>query len=316
MAITAKVVRAAASSVAGARSMGIETAASRAAPELLARAEAALRAISGRADDAAMSQSGGRLAAQADALESAVRELREAISRESGRLAAQAISRESAVRELREALGVAEDVPAIAEIQPPAEPQPEETGAPEETGVPVGFEAAWEAACRMYGECYDQHGRRVAMFVFRREYDGRMSSLGGWNPGGPAPETVMFVTEDGRGLCENERVSVRGSSVERELRSGRLDMAGVMGVDQTSATSEWLPVGAAAAPIVVFGVQGASPNPAYQGDWDASAAWEEAFADRRARRAAAKEAAKAPADPVREWTLADLAVLSRKRKRA
>ena len=100
MAVTAKVVRAAASSVAGARSMGIETAASRAAPELLARAEAALRAISGRADDDAVSQSGGRLAAQADAMG-------------------------SAVRELREALGVAEEVPAIAEIQPPAEPQPE-----------------------------------------------------------------------------------------------------------------------------------------------------------------------------------------------
>ena len=51
--ITAKEVRAAASSVAGARGMGIETDASRAAPELLVRAEAALRAISGRADDIA-----------------------------------------------------------------------------------------------------------------------------------------------------------------------------------------------------------------------------------------------------------------------
>ena len=77
--ITAKEVRAAASSVAGARGMGIETDASRAAPELLTRAEAALRAISGRADDEAMSQSGGRLAAQADALESAIRELRDAL---------------------------------------------------------------------------------------------------------------------------------------------------------------------------------------------------------------------------------------------
>ena len=53
MAITAKEVRAAASSVAGARGMGIETDASRAAPELLVRAEAALRAISGRADEQA-----------------------------------------------------------------------------------------------------------------------------------------------------------------------------------------------------------------------------------------------------------------------
>ena len=79
MAVTAKEVRAAAASVVGARGMGIETAASLAAPELLARAEAALRSLSGRADDAAMSQSGGRLAAQADALESAVRELREAL---------------------------------------------------------------------------------------------------------------------------------------------------------------------------------------------------------------------------------------------
>ena len=281
MKITAKEVRAAAASVAGARGMGIETAASRAAPELLARAEAALRSLSGRADDAAMSQSGGRLAAQADALE-------------------------SAVRELRDALGVSAETPEIAASEPPAEPQPEETG------VPVGFEPAWEANCRMYGECYDQHGRRVAMFVFRNEYDGRMSSLGGWNSGGPAPETVMFVAENGRRLCENERVSVRETSAERELQRGRLNLAGVMGVPKTSATSEWIPAGAA----VPQGPWESHPAPIYRGDWDASAAWEEAFADRRARRAAAKEAAKAPADPVREWTLADLAVLSRKRKRA
>ena len=277
MKVTAKEVRAAAASVVGARGMGIETAASKAAPELLARAEAVLRAISGRADDAAMSQSGGRLSAQADALE-------------------------SAVRELREALGVAEDVPAIAEIQPPAEPQPEETG------VQVDFEPAWEAACRMYGECYDQHGHRVAMLVVRHEYDGRMSSLGGWNPGGSAPETVMFFTEDGTILCENERVSVRSTSAERVLQRGRLDMAGVMGVAQTSATSEWLPVGAAAAPIVVFG-QEVSPNPAYQGDWDCASAW-----DAAEREASERGAAKSPME--HQWTLADLAALSGKGKRA
>ena len=281
MAITAKEVRAAASSVAGARGMGIETDASRAAPELLTRAEAALRAISGRADDEAMSQSGGRLAAQADALE-------------------------SAIRELRDALGVAEEVPAITETDPPVEPQPEEAG------VPAGFDLAWEANRRTYGECYDQHGRRVAMFVFRSEYDGRMSSLGGWNPGGPAPETVMFVAEDGRRLCENERVSVRETSSERELQRGRLNLAGVMGVPKTSATSEWIPAGAA----VPQGPWESHPAPMYRGDWDASAAWEEAFECRRARRAAEKAAAKAQAEPDREWTLADLAVLSSKRKRA
>ena len=281
MKITAKEVRAAAASVAGARGMGIETTASKAAPEILARAEAALRAISGRADDEAMSQSGSRLAAQADALE-------------------------SAVRELREALGLAEDVPAIAEIQPPAEPQPEEAG------VEVDFEPAWEAACRMYGECYDQNGRRVAMFVFRHEYDGRMSSLGGWNPGGSAPETVIFAAEDGRELADGERVSVRETSAERVLQRGRLNLAGVMCIPKTSATSEWVPPGAA----LPREPWESHPAPIYRGDWDASAAWEEAFADRRARRAAAKEAAKAPAEPAREWTLADLAALSGKRKRA
>ena len=279
--ITAKEIRAAAASVAGARGMGIETAASLAAPELLARAEAALRAISGRADDEAMSQSGSRLAAQADALE-------------------------SAVRELREALGVAAEECAKPAAESPAEPQPEEAG------VEVEFEPAWEANCRMYGECYDQNGRRVAMFVFRREYDGRMSSLGGWNPGGSAPETVMFVAEDGRELDEGERVSVRETSAERELQRGRLNLAGVMGVPKTSATSEWVPPGAA----LPRGPWESHPAPIYRGDWDASAAWEEAFADRRARRAAEKAAAKAPAEPDREWTLADLAALSGKRKRA
>ena len=281
MKITAKEVRAAAASVAGARGMGIETAASLAAPELLARAEAALRSLSGRADDEAMSQSGGRLAAQADALE-------------------------SAVRELREALGVAEDVPAIAEIQPPVEPQPEESG------VEVEFEPAWEETCRKYGECYDFAGRRVAIFVFTLYDEGRMSSLGGWNAGGSVVgQSLVAATEDGRELEEGERVSVRETSAERVLQRGRLNLAGVMCIPETSATSEWVPPGAA----LPRGPWESHPAPIYRGDWDASAAWEEAFADRRARRAAAKEAAKAPAEPAREWTLADLAVLSSKRKK-
>lgn len=274
--ITAKEVRTAAASVAGARGMGIETAASKAAPELLARAEAALRAMSGRADDEAMSQSGGRLAAQADALE-------------------------SAIRELRDALGVAAEESATPAAGSPVEPQPEESG------VEVDFEPAWEETCRKYGECYDFAGRRVAIFIFTRYDEGRMSSLGGWNAGGSViGQSWVAATEDGRELEEGERVSVRGSSVERELRGGRLDMAGVMGVAQTSATSEWLPHGAAAAPIVVFGGQEVSPSPAYQGDWDCASAWD----------AAEREAAKAPVEHPREWTLADLAALSGKRKRA
>lgn len=274
--ITAKEVRTAAASVAGARGMGIETAASRAAPELLARAEAAMRAMSARADNEAMSQSGGRLAAQADALE-------------------------SAIRELRDALGVAAEESATHAAGSQAEPQPEEDG------IEVDFEPAWEETCRKYGECYDFAGRRVAIFIFTRYDEGRMSSLGGWNAGGSvAGQSWVAATEDGRELEEGERVSVRGSSVERELRGGRLDMAGVMGVAQTSATSEWLPAGAAAAPIVVFGGQEASPSPAYQGDWDCASAWD----------AAEREAAKAPVEHPREWTLADLAALSGKRKRA
>ena len=281
MKITAKEIRAAAASVAGARGMGIETAASRAAPELLARAEAALRAISGRADDEAVSQSGGRLAAQADALE-------------------------SAVRELREALGVAAEECAKPAAESPAEPQPEEAG------VEVDFEPAWEETCRMYGECYDQNGRRVAMFVFRHEYDGRMSSLGGWNPGGSAPETVIFAAEDGRELADGERVSVRETSAERELQRGRLYLAGVIFIPKTSATSEWHPAGTPA-PLEMWSANAA---PLYRSDWDCAAAWDEAFEERRTRRAAEKEAAKAPAEPAREWTLADLAALSSKRKRA
>ena len=85
-----------------------------------------------------------------------------------------------------------------------------------------------------------------------------------------------------------------------------------MCIPKTSATSEWVPPGAAF-PREPWE---SHPAPIYRGDWDASAAWEEAFAERRAHRAAAKEAAKAPAEPAREWTLADLAALSSKRKRA
>ena len=279
MKITAKEVRAAAASVAGARGMGIETAASRAAPELLARAEAALRSMSAHADNEAVSQSGSRLAAQADALE-------------------------SAIRELRDALGVAAEEPETPAAGSQAEHQPEEAG------VEVDFEPAWEETCRKYGECYDFAGRRVAIFIFTGYDEGRMSSLGGWNAGGSVVgQSWVAATEDGRELDEGERVSVRGSSVERELRSGRLDMAGVMGVAQTSAASEWLPVGAAAAPIVVFGGQEASPNPAYQGDWDCASAW-----DAAEREASERGAAKSPME--HQWTLADLAALSGKRKRA
>lgn len=274
-----KEVRAAAASVAGARGMGIETAASKAAPELLARAEAALRSMSAHADNEAVSQSGSRLAAQADALE-------------------------SAIRELRDALGVAAEEPETPAAGSQAEHQPEEAG------VEVDFEPAWEETCRKYGECYDFAGRRVAIFIFTSYDEGRMSSLGGWNAGGSVVgQSWVAATEDGRELDEGERVSVRGSSVERELRSGRLDMAGVMGVAQTSATSEWLPVGAAAAPIVVFGGQEASPNPAYQGDWDCASAW-----DAAEREASERGAAKSPME--HQWTLADLAALSGKRKRA
>ena len=279
MKVTAKEVRAAAASVAGARGMGIETAASKAAPELLARAEAALRSMSAHADNEAVSQSGSRLAAQADALE-------------------------SAIRELRDALGVAAEEPETPAAGSQAEHQPEEAG------VEVDFEPAWEETCRKYGECYDFAGRRVAIFIFTGYDEGRMSSLGGWNAGGSVVgQSWVAATEDGRELDEGERVSVRGSSVERELRSGRLDMAGVMGVAQTSATSEWLPVGAAAAPIVVFGGQEASPNPAYQGDWDCASAW-----DAAEREASERGAAKSPME--HQWTLADLAALSGKRKRA
>ena len=279
MKITAKEVRAAAASVAGARGMGIETAASRAAPELLARAEAAMRAMSARADNEAMSQSGGRLAAQADALE-------------------------SAIRELRDALGVAAEESATHAAGSQAEPQPEEDG------IEVDFEPAWEETCRKYGECYDFAGRRVAIFIFTRYDEGRMSSLGGWNAGGSViGHSWVAATEDGRELEEGERVSVRGSSVERELRGGRLDMAGVMGVAQTSATSEWLPYGAAPAPVVVFGGEWVSPNHAYQGDWDCASAW-----DAAEQEASERGAAKAPVE--HQWTLADLAALSVKRKRA
>ena len=47
----------------------------------------------------------------------------------------------------------AKEVPAITETDPPVEPQPEEAG------VPAGFDLAWEANRRTYGECYDHAGR-------------------------------------------------------------------------------------------------------------------------------------------------------------
>ena len=303
MKITAKEVRAAAASVRGARSMGIETAASKAAPDLLARAEAALAAMFSRAagmepsaPDQASEAAYGAAFAKADALESAVAELRDALGIPAP------------------AAPVVEQAPAVELVEEAASAAAESAAAAEELRL-----QRWDAAVQESPVMFAADGQRLAMVQTRaaRYGESRFSSLGGWNAGGEllAEAECELQTRSGRAVQRGERYVVLrrdGDAIDAvDYIDGR--PAGAYGMTpRYAATSEWLPDGAAD-PLSDYGLV---RNPRYAGDWDCAQAWADAQEARRVERAAAREAAKAPApQEEKTWTLADLAALSKRRQR-
>ena len=174
------------------------------------------------------------------------------------------------------------------------------------------FEKAWQDTCRLYGECYDQDGQRVAVRVEVRHAEGRMTRAGYATGGEIQSATWTVVAENGRVLGEGERVSVRSNSAERINRGGRLDFAGQSFLDAAcSAVSEWFPLGAVVPPKH----QWDKVPSLYRNEWDCQAAWEAAWEAARAAKAAAKAAKQAAQEEQpQQWTLADLANLTRRKK--
>lgn len=307
MKITAKEVRAAAASVRGARGMGIETAASMSAPALLASAEQALAAMFRKAsglEPSAPDQSSEAAYyaafAKADALE-------------------------SAVAELREALGVPAPAVEVVEPAPAVEAEhdaaAEEAAAAAEEAAAAAAEAArlarWDEALQAQrAKIYSVRGERLVWVQTRaaRYGESRFSSLSGWDAGGEKLSEAEFElqTRDGRAVQQDEWyvvVDVFGYDVEAlEYINGR--RAGAYGMSPNqSATSDWLPPGAAE-PLTISGFV---KNPRYAGDCWCASVWKEAEAARREERAAAREAV--PAQEEKTWTLADLAAFSKNQKR-
>lgn len=277
-ALTAKEIRAAALSVAGARGMGIVTAASEAAPALLARAESVLAAMTARAanlEPSAPDQADERryyaASGQAAAYMAAIDELRTALGMDT----------HSSMLEI-EKTAKAESSRAAREQREADEAAREESDraareAAKNAQFAADFSAALPNTVRRFGECFDQFGQRVALIVKISYAEGRMSSLGGWNAGGDeCGRSEMLVSETGRAVENGEWVSTR-DNYERQAQGGNhLGMAGCNCVDQTSAVSEWLPVEPTAKK--------------YRSDWDCQSHWDDAFADAKALKVAAKSA--------------------------
>ncbi|MDY0036714.1 MAG: hypothetical protein RBS05_12465 [Zoogloea oleivorans] len=177
--------------------------------------------------------------------------------------------------------------------------------------------AAWESDLATSPVMYDGQGQRLAVVCVRaaRYAEGRMSSLGGWNPGGEKLSDAQFELQrrDGTAIQRGEwyvLVEEDGNAVEY-VDGFR---AGAYSTPRTSATSGWLPPGSPEW-LTGFGGEQRLARPHYASYEDVGQVWEWAEKDRqaqrRAERAAAREAAANPApEPEKAWTLADLAALT------
>lgn len=258
MSITARDLLAAAASVEGSRSLGIETEASRRAPALLAAAEAAINGFDADEPSAPSQHAEARYA-------SAVRQI--------AALAA-------AADELRAALGMPllqqqRRNQARGSESAPAAPAAE-TDVTGDERFAADFAAALPDTDRRYGgPLFDQHGQRVAR-VERAQYaEWRTSSLTGEFSGGDEyGRHAVHVSAAGRELAPREWVS--GADGERQLVGDKLMMAGMNGVAMSSASSDWLPC--------------TRPAAVYRSDYEAAQAWDAAFTARREARAADKSA--------------------------
>lgn len=257
--LTAKEIRAAAASVAGARGMGITTAASEAAPALLERAEAVMASMEARAtgmEPSAPDQESERryyaASAQVAAYMAAIDELRAALGLETH--AAQAVAaRESRNRAAREASEIreAEEAAALAAIA-------------------AAEQAARTAACdAMTTRVVDSRGQRVFISSRTAYSEGRFSSLGGWDEGGDLiGKTMTMTAEDGRDVTGEVVATPEGEyrmeqPYSRSYPNGCETWHGgkMVAVDAT-ATSEWLPDNAVVPPYRCAS--------AIAADWDAA----------------------------------------------
>ncbi len=257
--LTAKTIRAAATSVAGARGMGIVTAASDAAPDLLERAEAVLSSMLARAagmEPSSPNQDDERryyaAASMADAYMAAIDELRAALGLETHAAinAAARAARNQAARDAAETRA-AEDAAAQAE-----------TAAAEQA-------TRTESCDDMTTLVVDSRGQRVAIAAQTLYSEGRFSSCQGWNEGGDVMARRMTMTaEDGLDVT-GEIVATSAGEFRLEQpysraypNGGETWHGGKLVAVETTATSDWLPEGA----IV----------PEYRSEWNVAAAWQAA----------------------------------------
>ncbi len=263
--LTTKTIRATAASVAGARRMGIATAASEAAPALLERAEAVLAPM--------LAHAAGMEPSAPDETE----ELRYYAA------AGQVVAYMAAIDELRAALGLetyaaiqARDKEALAESSRSAREQREAEEAAQEADQAAKKAAADQAsrssecaatAAAHGGAIVDGRGVRVALMQRSSHAETRMSSLG-WDDGGDLIENeARLIAEDGRDVT-NEAVAIIGHDGEFCLQQvyrrtypngGEGWYGGNLVACDPTATSEWLPNGVT--------------MPEQRSEWSVAVAW-------------------------------------------
>lgn len=252
---SAKAIRAAATSVAGARSMGIETAASKAAPALLSSAHEWLRA----------EEDGAQFDARWQIVSEAAAELARALG----------VKTRSEIAEER----AAERRSAAAAM----EYSREAARAAEEEAAKRREQQAWKdfraetAATR--GDLRDSRGMRVAIV---RNFGESVALRGDLQQVSRTEYPATCVAQDGRVLPRGEWLVSADDDQQFIVAADGVRLALTLGgYPATSATSEWLP--------------SANAGSLYVAGWQAEQVWEDLFKERsEERRQAAKNALQHP----------------------
>ena len=280
---TVKQLQAAAASIRGARSAGIETAVSRQllvdAPAMLDAAASSLARMEARLGG---SMEDWDKAGAVDAYAAAIADFRDAVG----------IPAPALVDDLDAALEYAVSAPAA-----PAAPAPAE----------VAFVARWDAAAaEAMRDVYAESGERIARVLYCRAAHETPSlrfggSLGGDRRSDDRHDSYQWATRAGRWITGEAIVyRCRVTDEQDEYMHGRYV--------KTTATSDWLPAG----------VRHQRDRHRYLNTRDAEMAWDEATRDKQAADREVRRIARetpAPAGP-KPATLADLAAaLGGKRKR-
>jgi hypothetical protein len=166
-----------------------------------------------------------------------------------------------------------------------------ETEAAEAARVKAQRESAWDhAESPIY---LGEDGRLYKEIVRTRLAEGRFSSLGGWNPGGDEiGRSVTLETRDGEEFAGAWMIA-RGGSMELFVAPGHMPRAaGCNGIPETSATSDWIPPGAAEPKRNQFDFRFSH----HKGEWEAKMIWEEIEASIASEKAAARAEKKRAAE--------------------